>query len=144
LPQVVHGAYGTIFEDYKNAHADSRLVTDKAAHYKHPPVAKHESVDHSKFEWARDDVHINTLEGYFSVFKRGLVGVYQHMSETHLNRYLAEFDFRYSTRVKLGINDVQRAEIALDGFKGKRLTYQTTREAQAAETARAAAIGATF
>jgi hypothetical protein len=129
---------------YKHVHVDSRLVTDKAAHYKFPPVAKHESVDHSKFEWVRGDVHTNTLEGFFSVFKRGLVGVYQHMSQRHLDRYLAEFDFRYNTRVKLGINDVQREAIAVQSAKGKRLTYQTTREAQAIEAARTAAIEATF
>ena len=87
-----------------------------------------ESVDHSKYEWARGDVHTNTLEGFFSIFKRGLVGVYQHMDNKHLDRYLAEFDFRQNTRTKLGINDTQRAEIALQGFKGKRLTYQTTHQ----------------
>jgi transposase-like protein len=129
---------------YKHVHADSRLVTDKAAHYKFPPVAKHESVDHSKFEWVRGDVQTNTLEGFFSIFKRGLIGVYQHMSERHLHRYLAEFDFRQNTRAKLGIDDVQREAITVRRVKGKRLTYQTTRETRAAEAARTAAIGATF
>lgn len=107
-------------------HPESRLVTDKAQHYALPPVAAHDSVDHSKFEWARGDVHTNTLEGFFSVIKRGLVGVYQHVDKRHLDRYLAEFDFRQNTRAKLGINDVQRTEIAIKGAKGKRLTYQTT------------------
>jgi transposase-like protein len=129
---------------YKHVHADSRLVTDKAAHYKHPPVAKHESVDHSKFEWVRGDVHTNTLEGFFSVFKRGLVGIYQHMSVQHLDRYLAEFDFRRNTRAKLGIDDVQRSEIALDGFKGKRLTYETTRSEKEQQAAAEADLGRTF
>lgn len=110
---------------FKNVDRESRLVTDKAQHYVHPPVASHESVDHSKFEWVRDDVHTNTLEGFFSIFKRGLVGIYQHVDAKHLDRYLAEFDFRQNTRAKLGINDVERADIALDGFKGKRLTYAT-------------------
>jgi hypothetical protein len=116
-----------------HAHVDrqSRLVTDKASHYAHPPVASHESVDHSKFEWARGDVHVNTLEGFFSIFKRGLIGIYQHVDKAHLHRYLAEFDFRMNNRVKLGINDVERADIALVGFKGKRLTYQTTDRPQA-------------
>lgn len=109
----------------KSVHKESRLVTDKASYYVHPPVASHESVDHSKFEWARGDVHVNTLEGFFSVVKRGLVGVYQHVDKKHLDRYLAEFDFRQNTRAKLGINDVERADIALAGFKGKRLTYAT-------------------
>jgi transposase-like protein len=103
----------------------SRLVTDGANHYK-CLIRNHESVDHSKYEWARGDVHTNTLEGFFSIFKRGLVGIYQHMDKRHLDRYLAEFDFRQNNREKLGINDIQRADIALQGFKGKRLTYETT------------------
>jgi transposase-like protein len=116
-------AMGVIRE---HVHKESRLVTDSASRYKFPPVASHEFVDHSKFEWVRDDVHTNTLEGFFSVLKRGLVGVYQHVDSKHLDRYLAEFDFRQNTRVKLGYNDEQRADIALKGFAGKRLTYQTT------------------
>ena len=112
-------------------HKDSRLVTDKAQHYKFAPVASHESVDHHKFEWARGDVHVNTLEGFFSVLKRGLVGVYQHVNKKHLDRYLAEFDFRQNTRERLGINDTQRAAIALKGVVGKRLTYETTDRAKA-------------
>jgi transposase-like protein len=110
----------------KTVHKDSRLVTDTAARYKFAPVASHEAVDHSKFEWVRDDVHTNTLEGFFSVLKRGLVGIYQHVDSKHLDRYLAEFDFRQNTRAKLGIDDEARADIALRGFAGKRLTYQTT------------------
>jgi transposase-like protein len=108
----------------KNVHKDSRLVTDTAARYKHVPVASHDAVDHSKFEWVRDDVHTNTLEGFFSVLKRGLVGIYQHVDAKHLDRYLAEFDFRQNTRAKLGINDEQRSALALRGAKGKRLTYE--------------------
>lgn len=110
----------------EHVHKDSTLFTDSAAHYKLPPVADHQFVDHSKFEWVRGEAHTNTLEGFFSVLKRGLVGVYQHVDKKHLDRYLAEFDFRQNTRVKLGINDVQRTEIAIKGAKGKRLTYQTT------------------
>jgi transposase-like protein len=105
-------------------HPDTRLVTDKASHY-NAAVAKHESVDHSKFEWSRGDVHTNTLEGFFSVFKRGLIGTYQHMDSKHFERYLAEFDFRYNTRAKLGIDDKTREAIAVKGAKGKRLTYET-------------------
>jgi transposase-like protein len=106
------------------AHLDdrSRLVTDGSTVYKFQ-TDKHESVDHSKYEWARGDVHTNTLENFFSVFKRGLVGTYQHMDKAHLDRYLAEFDFRFNTRAKLGVNDTQRAAKAVQGFKGKRLTY---------------------
>jgi transposase-like protein len=113
---------------YSHLHEDSRLFTDGSKTYFSvmPNKSQHESVDHSKFEWSRGDVHTNTLEGYFSIFKRGLVGIYQHMDKKHLHRYLSEFDFRMNTRAKLGINDVQRSEIALQGFKGKRLTYETT------------------
>ena len=108
----------------KHLHEDSRLVTDGATVYKFQ-VRDHESVDHSKYEWARGDVHTNTLEGFFSIFKRGLVGVYQHMDKKHLDRYLAEFDFRQNTREKLKINDIQRTGIAVEGFAGKRLMYKT-------------------
>ncbi|HEV8015846.1 MAG TPA: IS1595 family transposase [Stellaceae bacterium] len=114
----------------RHVHKDSRVVTDGAQYYKGVMmhVAGHESVDHSKGEYVRGDVHTNTLEGFFSVFKRGLVGIYQHIEEQHVDRYLAEFDFRQNTRAKLGINDTMRAEIALKGAKGKRLTYRTVSE----------------
>ena len=74
----------------------------------------------------RGAVHTNTVEGYYSIFKRGMKGVYQHCNEKHLHRYVAEFDFRYNNRIKLGINDVARADRVLQGVKGKRLTYRTT------------------
>jgi transposase-like protein len=108
----------------QNVHHETSLVTDTAARYKFAPVASHEVVDHSKYEFVRDHVHTNTLEGFFSVLKRGLVGVYQHVDVKHLDRYLAEFDFRQNTRAKLGINDEQRAALAVRGAKGKRLTYE--------------------
>jgi hypothetical protein len=130
------GNIRSIYVDHKNVrrairqhlNENSRLVTDGAQVYKFvmPSKAQHESVDHSKHEWVRGDIHTNTLEGFISIFKRGLVGVYQHMDNKHLHRYLAEFDFRMNNREKLGFNDTQRAEIALQGFKGKRLTYETT------------------
>jgi len=103
----------------------SRLVTDGAQSYKFvmPTKEQHESVDHSKFEWTRGDVHTNNLENLFSIFKRGLVGTYQHMDKKHLNRYLAEFDFRRNTRA-IGITDTQRTAIAMKGIEGKRLTYR--------------------
>lgn len=72
------------------------------------------------------NVHTNTIEGFFSIFKRGMKGVYQHCAHNHLHRYLAEFDFRYNNRVANGVNDAQRADILLKGVVGKRLTYQTT------------------
>ncbi len=106
---------------------ESRLVTDGSKMYATvmPDKSQHEFVDHSKYEWARGDVHTNNLENFFSIFKRGLVGVYQHMDKKHLDRYLSEFDFRRNTRAKLGISDVARTEIAIAGAKGKRLTYKT-------------------
>lgn len=110
-----------------NVHPDSTLATDQAAHYKLPPVADHQTVDHSKFEWTRGIAHTNTLEGFFSVLKRGLVGIYQHVDKKHLDRYLAEFDFRQNTREKLGINDVERTRLAVCGMVGKRLTYRDSR-----------------
>jgi transposase-like protein len=107
---------------------DARLMSDEWGGYnearKH--VASHETVKHGKEEYVRGDVHTNTVEGYFSVFKRGMRGVYQHCSEKHLHRYLAEFNFRYSNRVKLGVDDAMRTDIALKGIVGKRLTYRPT------------------
>ncbi len=111
---------------YKHLDKRSRLVSDSAPVFKFTGAASHGAVDHSKFEWRRGDVHTNTLEGFFSIFKRGIIGVYQHIDAKHFDRYLAEFDFRMNTRAKLGFNDKQRAEIALVGVKGKRLTYETT------------------
>lgn len=106
----------------------SRVNTDEHAAYR--PVRKiflggHGTVNHSQREYVRGRDHTNTVENFFSVFKRGHFGVYQHMSGAHLKRYLAEFDFRYSNRAKLGIDDVARADLALQGAKGKRLTYRT-------------------
>jgi transposase-like protein len=75
----------------KNVHPESTLMTDTTTRYKFAPVADHQMVDHSKFEWTRGEAHTNTLEGFFSVLKRGLVGTYQHVEKRHLNRYLAEF-----------------------------------------------------
>jgi transposase-like protein len=114
------GVRGALVE---HLHEASRLVTDGSNSYKFQ-VASHESVDHSKYEWARGDVHTNTLEGFFSILKRGMVGTYQHCDRKHFHRYLAEFDFRYNNRAKLGIDDAQRADNALKGIGGKRLTYR--------------------
>jgi|SRR5579885_89100 len=103
---------------------DARLSTDSSVVYrKIMPWGQHKFVDHSRRQWRRGDAHTNTLEGFFSVFKRGLIGVYQHIDEKHIDRYLAEFDFRFNTRAKLGIDDVQRTDRAIAGAKGKRLTY---------------------
>src|SRR5205085_11292397 len=88
--------------------------------------SSHETVNHTRDEYVRGDVHTNTVEGFFSILKRGVYGIYQHVSEAHLPRYLAEFDFRYSNRERLGVNDTARASLALKGAKGRRLTYETT------------------
>lgn len=126
---IDHRGIGPLF--YEHFDRKSRLVTDSAPVFKYVGAAKHEAVDHSKFEWARGDVHTNTLEGFFSIFKRGIVGVYQRVDAKHFERYLAEFDFRQNTRQRLGIDDAQRAQIALKGVVGKRLTYQTTHSREA-------------
>ncbi len=100
-------------------------MTDSAPVFKFTGAASHEAVDQSKYEWKRGDVHTNTLEGFFSTFKRGIIGVYQHIDTKHFDGYLAEFDFRMNTRARFGIDDRGRTEIAVKGTAGKRLTYQT-------------------
>ena len=115
-----------------NIKRDATIHTDQGAWYKWlgKEFAEHEAVDHSKEEYVRREgdklITTNTVEGYYSVFKRGMKGVYQHCKEKHLHRYLCEFDFRYSNRSGLGVNDVERTERALRGIVGKRLTYRTT------------------
>lgn len=108
------------------------LMTDSATWYVdtlgRPHMDKdfnsHQSINHNINEYVRGNVHTNTIEGYFSIFKRGLNGVYQHCSEQHLKRYLCEYDFRYNYREKLGYDDIQRTNQALKGIEGKRITYQ--------------------
>ena len=108
-----------------NVDMGTRLMTDTASSYQKKDMgfASHETVNHSRGEYARGDVTTNTVEGYFSLFKRGLVGTYHHMSEQHIQRYLNEFDFRQSNRVALGVNDTMRAERLIKGAEGKCLTY---------------------
>jgi len=110
----------------ENIHHESRLHTDESKLYTMIgwQFAAHETVKHSALEYARGDVNTNSVEGYFSIFKRGMKGVYQHCAEKHLHRYLAEFDFRYNHRVALGFNDGERAALAVKGASGKRLTYR--------------------
>lgn len=112
----------------KNVAKETAMMTDEGGHYSRlgSDFASHETVSHKADEYVRGDVHTNTIEGYFSIFKRGMKGVYQHCGEKHLHRYLAEFDFRYNNRSALGIEDQQRSTRVLGGVKGKRLTYQTT------------------
>ena len=107
---------------------ETTLMTDEAGQYRNvgKEFARHQAVNHGIGEYVRGNAHTNTIEGYFSILKRGIVGTYHHVSAKHLKRYLAEFDFRYNNRVKLGVDDKQRAELLLQGVVGKRLTYQTT------------------
>jgi transposase-like protein len=86
--------------------------------------ARHQTVNHGAGEYVRGDAHTNTIEGYFSIFKRGITGTYHHISPKHLKRYLAEFDFRYNEREALGVTDTERAVKAIEGVRGKRLTYR--------------------
>jgi transposase-like protein len=110
---------------HANVDRKSRLMTDEGNTYKDGlGFAEHHTVNHKRGEYARGDITTNTVEGFFSIFKRGMVGTYQHCGEQHLQRYLSEFDFRYSNRAALGVNDDLRAEIALKGIEGKRLTYR--------------------
>jgi transposase-like protein len=113
----------------RHVHADSRFMTDESQIYTKIGwnFAEYGTVRHKANEYVRGDIYTNTVEGFFSVLKRGVYGVYQHVSEEHLSRYLTEFSFRYSHRVKLGIDDVTRADLALKGAPGRRLTYRTTR-----------------
>lgn len=115
----------------KAASRKSRLMTDDAKWYTRvgEEFASHESTQHARREYVRGDVHTNTAENFFSILKRGIIGTYHHVSEAHLDRYLAEFDFRYSNRSKLGVTDGERAAKALKGIEGKRLTYRPTNEA---------------
>ncbi len=109
-----------------NVEPGTRVMTDEAGQYAHlnKHFAEHGFVRHGAGEYGRGDVHTNTVEGFYSVFKRGMKGVYQHCSERHLHRYVTEFDFRYNNRIKLGVDDTQRTVNALRGIVGKRLTYR--------------------
>ena len=116
-----------------NLSREAILMTDEARHYIKvgQQFAGHGHTNHSAGEYVsrfNPHVHTNTVEGFFSIFKRGMRGVYQHASKKHLHRYLAEFDFRYSNRAALGVDDTARAITALQGVVGKRLTYRRANE----------------
>ena len=107
-----------------NLDAEARVITDDASVYQNLyKEYAHAYVVHSKGQYGRGEIHTNTVEGFYSVFKRGMKGVYQHCSKKHLHRYAAEYDFRYSTRAALGIEDMERTDALLSGISGKRLTY---------------------
>ena len=112
-----------------NVSAEARFMTDESSLYFRvgKTMAQHSATNHKLGEYVRltdRTIHTNTVEGYFSIFKRGMKGIYQHCAEHHLHRYLAEFDFRYSNRSALGIEDAERADRLLRGVVGKRLTYE--------------------
>jgi len=105
----------------------SKVYTDEAGQYcqtKPPMFEDHDFVSHGIGEYVRGDVHTYTIENFFSIFKRGMNGVYQHCSEEHLKRYLCEYDFRFNHREKLGYSDIDRTNAALKGIESKRLMYQ--------------------
>lgn len=112
----------------------SFLMTDEAQRYVEIGMAfaRHDRVAHSMDEYVRGEAHTNTVEGYYSILKRGIVGVYHHVSQDHLKRYLAEFDFRYNERVALRVSDRQRAAKAIEGAVGRRLTYRDPRRSEQA------------
>lgn len=112
-----------------NVAREAVVMTDESNIYRSVPkhFAAHGTTNHSAGQYVDFElpaVHSNTVEGYFSIFKRGMKGVYQHCSEAHLHRYLAEFEFRYNNREALGCNDRDRSQAALRGITGKRLTYR--------------------
>lgn len=106
-------------------HPNTKIYTDEAAVYRQTKrhFKAHAAVNHSIEEYVRGDVHTNTIENYFSILKRGLNGIYQHVSKEHLKRYLCEYDFRYNYREKLGYSDMDRTNQALKGIEGKRVMY---------------------
>ena len=110
----------------ENIAKEATIYTDEAGQYTHLDryFKDHDFVSHGTGEYVRGDVHTNTIEGYFSIFKRGMKGVYQHCAKKHLHRYAAEFEFRYNNRLANGINDVDRAALAIHGIVGKRILYR--------------------
>jgi transposase-like protein len=109
-----------------NVNSGTHVMTDEAGQYAHlnKHFTEHDYVRHSAGEHGRGPIHTNTVEGFYSVFKRGMIGVYQHCGERHLHRYVAEFDFRYNHRVRFGIDDEERMDRMLRGIVGKRLMYR--------------------
>src|SRR5258706_1825136 len=115
----------------ENIAREARVMTDEASQYRNlyqlyplRGVVHHEVKEYVNKD--KPEIHTNTIEGFFSVFKRGMKGVYQHCAHNHLHRYIGEFDFRYNNRTALGVGDSERADKLLKGFSGKRLTYETT------------------
>jgi len=126
----VPGVSAKTLKPYLKYHVDpdAHLMTDDAGQYRilGPEFEQHDVVAHSNDEYVRGEAHTNTVEGFFSILKRGLIGTYQHVSVQHLQRYVTEFDFRYNHRAKLGYDDSDRTTEALKGITGKRLAYRRT------------------
>jgi transposase-like protein len=122
VPNVTGKTLKTILKSQISS--DANLMTDEARQYVKigREFASHESVQHSRGEYVRGNAHTNTVEGFFSILKRGLVGTFHHVGEQHLQRYVTEFDFRYNHRASLGVSDTQRAQVLLQNIGGKRLT----------------------
>lgn len=110
----------------ENIAVEATVYTDEARQYTHlgKEFANHDFTTHSKGKYGRGVVHTNTVEGYFSIFKRGMKGVYQHCNKHHLHRHAEEFEFRYNNRITNGINDLGRENVALAGVVGKRVLYR--------------------
>jgi transposase-like protein len=121
---------------YAQIHKDSHVITDSSPRYnvvkRNPKFAKYEQVNHSRGEYVRGIAHTNTVEGYFSLLKRGLIGTYHHVASAHLHRYTNEFDFRYNHRARLGYDDHARSNAILKEIAGKRLTYRRVNAASQA------------
>jgi transposase-like protein len=128
VPNINAGTLKPILKQHISK--DARLMTDGAGHYRglDQHFAEHSKVDHVHGEYARGDIYVNTAESYFGVMKRGISGVYQHISKQHLHRYCAEFDHRFRYRTANGYTDTERMDKALEGITGKRLTYYGQRE----------------
>jgi transposase-like protein len=134
VPNVTAATLGPIIKEHMSN--KSFLMTDDAGQYRilGPVSVGHDTVHHMHKEYVRGNVHTNTVEGFFSIFKRGIYGVYHHVSEQHLHRYTSEFDFRYNYRErrvkidgrweKIGYNDEERTIAVAKGISGKRLTYR--------------------
>jgi hypothetical protein len=110
-------------------------MSDEANVYARPGTwfVDHQTVNHSAKEYVWHDAYTNTIEGYFSILKRGIYGVYFHVSEAHLHRYLSEFEFRYSQPDRVGVDDTKRTDLTILSTRGKRLTDQTNRSQRAAD-----------
>jgi hypothetical protein len=125
VPQVSGKTLRPILVEQVNR--KSVLMTDEGGQYYHvgKEFDRHETINHSADEYVRGDAHTNTIEGYFSILKRGIVGTFHHVSQQHLKRYLAEFDYRYNERAALGVGDAERMAKSIHGIVGKRLYYKT-------------------